>query len=241
MTAIPDAVRFGFLGAGWIAGRALAPAVHAANGAVLHAVAARDTTRAEQLEPVGRCYDDYAALLLDPDVDVVYINLTNDQHAPWALAALAAGKHVLCEKPLGLGPEEVRGMTDAARSAGRLLVEAFWYRWHPRTRRLEQLLAAGALGPVHEVDAEFSFDGSDDARMTGNYRLDPARGGGALYDVGCYAVSLAHLVLGPSLRVDRVETVVGPTGVDLDTAARVTAPAGLTAGKGVAALRDRRT
>jgi predicted dehydrogenase len=210
-----DQVRFGFLGAGWIAHRALAPAVHAADGARLQAVAARDVDRAAGLEPTGHAYTDYRAVLDDPEVDVVYISLSNDLHRPWTLAALEAGKHVLCEKPLGLDAAEVAEMVAAATSAGRLLVEAFWYRWHPRTRRLEHLLRDGALGRVQAVEAEFSFDGGDDPRLVGNFRLDPARGGGALYDVGCYAISAAHLALGPTLAVERATATLGATGVDL--------------------------
>jgi xylose dehydrogenase (NAD/NADP) len=223
-------VRFGFLGAGWIAHRALGPAVHAATGAVLQSAAARDATRAATLEPAGRTYTDYAALLADPDVDVVYICLANDAHREWTLAALAAGKHVLCEKPLGLDVAEVGEMVEAARIADRLLVEAFWYRWHPRTRRLEQLLSLGALGPIQAMEADFSFSGADDPDKSGNYRLDPARGGGALYDVGCYAISAAHLVLGPELTVEKVDGIIGPTGVDLATTVALRADAGAQAG-----------
>jgi xylose dehydrogenase (NAD/NADP) len=226
-------VRFGFLGAGYIAHRALGPAVHAADGVVLQAVAARDEERAASLEPAGRSYTDYAALLADPDVDVVYICLNNDAHHEWTLAALAAGKHVLCEKPLGLDVAEVSDMIEAARVADRLLVEAFWYRWHPRTRRLEQLLSLGALGPIQVMEADFSFSGADDpgkAGKVGNYRLDPARGGGALYDVGCYAISAAHLVLGSGLTVEEVDSTVGPTGVDLATTVALRAADGIHAG-----------
>jgi len=222
-------VRFGFIGAGWIAHRALAPAVHAADGAVLQAAAARDADRAASLEPAGRSYggpDGYRALIADPEVDVVYVNLSNEGHRPWSLAALEAGKHVLCEKPLGLDAAEVNQMIGAAERAGRLLVEAFWYRWHPRTRRLEELLAAGDLGPVREMEADFSFDGRTEQRMAANYRLDPERGGGALYDVGCYSVSAAHTVLGTDLRVAGAQAVIGDTGVDLTTTARLRAGAG---------------
>ena len=185
-------VGFGFLGAGNIARTALGPAVHAADGAHLQAAAARDASRAAALEPAGRSVDDYAALLGDDAVDVVYISLANDAHAPWTVAALEAGKHVLCEKPLGLDPTEVRRMHDAAAAADRLLVEAWWYRWHPRTLRAIELIGAGAIGRVARVESEFSFD----ADLTGNYRLDAGRGGGALYDVGCYAVDAARWALG---------------------------------------------
>ncbi len=234
-------VRFGFLGAGWIAHRALAPAVHSADGAVLQAAAARDADRARSLAPAGRAYDSYDALLADPDVDVVYVNLGNDGHRPWTTAALRAGKHVLCEKPLGLDPAEVAEMTQAAEAAGRLLVEAFWYRWHPRTRRLEQLVAEGAVGRVQYIEAEFSFDGGGEDRMRGNYRLDPARGGGALLDVGCYSVSAAHTVLGPDLALGpslpgaagSVDRRTGPTGVDVSTSARLACVGGPHAGADV--------
>ncbi len=188
-------VRFGFVGAGWIAHRALAPAVHAAEGAVLQAVAARDASRAARLEPAGRCYDDYAALLDDPAVDVVYLSLSNEAHVPWAVRALEAGKHVLCEKPLGLDAAEVDRAFAAAAAADRLLVEALWYRWHPRSTRSQALVAAGDLGEIRHVDAELAFVGDWSGENAGNYRLDPTRGGGAWYDVGVYPLSFAEWAL----------------------------------------------
>jgi xylose dehydrogenase (NAD/NADP) len=229
MGEMTDQVRFGFLGAGGIATRALAPAVHAAPHAKLQAVAARDADRATGLEPEGRVYTDYAALLADPDVEVVYIALNNDVHHTWTVAALEAGKHVLCEKPLGLDDTEVAAMTAAAAAADRLLVEAFMYRWHPRLRRVEQLLALGLLGAVRSVSAEFSFAGPADGDLATAYRLDPNRGGGALYDVGCYTLSASHIALGPRLLVDEVTTTVGVTGVDLALSARLHNPAGAVA------------
>ena len=204
-------VRWGFLGAGMIASTALAPAVHAADGAVLHAAAARDRARAAALGP-ATAYDDYAALLADDEVEAVYVALANDQHLPWTLAALAAGKHVLCEKPLGLTAAEVDQM--AAAAGDLLVVEASWYRWHPRVRLARQRLRE--VGAVQHVAAGFTFTG----RLDGNYRLDPARGGGALYDVGCYAVSACLWAVGQGGPVDVVaQSRLGPTGVDLDTRA----------------------
>ncbi len=197
--AVTPPVRFGFVGAGWIATEALAPAVHAADGAVLQAVAARDEQRARALEPAGRVFAGdtaYAELLADPDVDVVYISLSNEAHVPWVIAAVAAGKHVLCEKPLALTAAQATAAFDAADAAGRLLVEAFFYRWHPRTRRVEDLVRSGELGQVHTVDAAFCFDDADWAGASvGNYRLDSRRGGGALYDVGVYPLSVARWAL----------------------------------------------
>jgi predicted dehydrogenase len=222
-------VGFGFVGAGGIAQRALGPAVHTATGAHLQAAASRDPARAAALGPAGGTYDSYEALLADPGVEVVYVALNNDFHKPWTLAALAAGKHVLCEKPLGLDPDEVAEMTTAAAAAGKVLVEAFWYRWHPRTRRLEELLAQGALGPLQSVEADFSFAGARDGDPATAYRLDPARGGGALYDVGCYALSAAHTALGPWLTLEDATQETGPTGVDLATHAQLRAPSGALA------------
>jgi predicted dehydrogenase len=203
-------IRWGFLGAGFIAARALAPAVHAAEGSVLQSVAARDIHRGEQLAPV-RAYTEYEAVLEDPDVDAVYISLTNEAHLSWVQAALAAGKHVLCEKPLGLDAPEVARMFQRADAAGRLLVEATMYRWHPRTRRAEELVRSGAIGEVTGVDASFTFDGVPE----GNYRLEPERGGGAWYDVGCYTVSAARWALGRDLGdPDGVARRDLPGGVD---------------------------
>ncbi len=180
-------VGWGFLGAGYIARAALAPAVHSADGAALVAAGARDIARAAALGPRGAAYGSYDEVLADPSVEAVYIALANDDHLPWAERALAAGKHVLCEKPLGLTAAEVRQMAATARAADRLLVEASWNRWHPRTRRAEALLRSGAIGAVRRVEAGFTFAGVAED----NYRLDPARGGGALYDVGCYATAAA--------------------------------------------------
>ncbi len=213
-------VRWGFLGAGFVASRALAPAVHAADGAVLQVVGARDAGRAAALEPV-RSVASYEAVCAADDVDVVYIALPNHDHLPWTLRALAAGKHVLCEKPLGLDAAEVDVLVEAARRSGRLLVEASWNRWHPRTRRIEALLAD--TPGRRRVRASFTFSGVP----ADNYRLDPARGGGALLDVGCYVVGAALATLGPGeVSVAEAACRFGPTGVDLTATARLVHPNG---------------
>ncbi len=203
--------RWGFLGAGNIARTALAPAVHAADGAVLQAAAARDPLRAKGLGPLT-VHSSYDALLADPEVDAVYISLSNEAHLPWTLAALTAGKHVLCEKPLGLTAGEVDQM-HAARGA-LLVVEASWYRWHPRVRLAQQRLPE--IGTVEHVTAGFTFAGS----LEGNYRLDPGLGGGALYDVGHYAVSAALWAVGRGLPLHvRARARLSGSGVDLSTEA----------------------
>lgn len=196
-------INWGFLGAGSIASSSLAPAVHATADASLHSVAARDPERAAALGP-GRTYATYQELLGDPEVEVVYIALHNSAHREWVEAALRAGKNVVCEKPIALSTAEIDSMTAAADASGKLLVEAAWNRWHPRTRAMEALLEQGAIGEVRRVAAY--FDGI--APTPGNYRLHPARGGGALYDVGYYAVSATLAAFGwqqPEVREVRQE------------------------------------
>lgn len=209
-------VRWGLLGAGWISRRAIAPAIHSASGAVLEVVGSRDEARARALSPRRGVSSDYAAVIEDPDVDAIYIALSNDGHLPWAEAALAAGKAVLCEKPLGRTGSEARAMRAAAQAEDGLLVEATWNLWHPRTARAAALVASDAIGRLREVSGSFVFDGVDE----GNYRLDPSRGGGALLDVGCYPLTAAAWATGaPRANVEDVELVAGATGVDLTAAA----------------------
>lgn len=176
--------RWGFLGAGFIASKALAPATHAAVGATLYAVASRDTRRAEKLEPT-RTHGAYREVIEDENVDAVYIALSNDEHLPWTIAALEAGKAVLCEKPLTLDGEQCRHAMSVARSTGCLLVEATWLRWHPRYRRANELLGGERSGPISAIDAAFTFNGVPHD----NYRMDHSKGGGALLDLGPYVLA----------------------------------------------------
>jgi predicted dehydrogenase len=211
-------VRWGFIGAGFVAGRAMAPAVHAADGAVLYAVASRDARRSAELEPQV-VHESYRALIEDPRVDAVYISLTNVQHKEWVVAALEAGKHVLCEKPLALNADEVRTMQSAADRHQRLLVEAVWTRWQPRMKRMAEIVQRGDLGDVSSISSAFTFLGD----LTGNYRSQPEMGGGALLDVGCYQAHLWLMLLGENVEfsVDAVHIATGPTGIDLTTKAHV--------------------
>lgn len=211
-----DPVRWGFLGAGWIATRALAPAIHRSRAGVLHSVGARDLSRARALEPVGAAYDSYRAVIEDPGVEAVYIALANDVHVQWSIEALRAGKHVLCEKPLGMSAAEVEALIAVADATGLLAVEASWNRWHPRTARLAEIIASEEIGAIRHVSAGFTFDGVD----ADNYRLDPARGGGALYDLGPYAMAAPVWLTGSAdFTAHRVERLLHPGGVDLTTRA----------------------
>ena len=212
------AVNWGFLGAGFVASRGLAPAVHASRGATLYAVASRDEKRSATLAPerVHATYDD---LLADERVDAVYISLSNSQHLEWVTKSLEAGKHVLCEKPLGLNASETESMFACASKSGRLLVEAVWGRWHPRFSRMVDVAANGTFGNIVHIETAFTFT----SEMTNNYRLNPLMGGGALLDVGCYqAHAWVALTNGAKdLEITDLTRTIGPTGIDLTTDASV--------------------
>lgn len=206
-------LRWGLLGAGWISRRAIAPAIHSAEGACLAAVAARDLQRAQALSPAALASTSYGQVVDSDEVDAVYIALSNDAHLPWAMQAIEAGKPVICEKPLGCNASESRRMRAAAKAHDVLLVEATWNVWHPRTRRAHALLLADAIGALKAVSGAFVFDGV----APKNYRLDPHRGGGALLDVGCYPLTAAAWAIdsaGP-VAVEKAAITLSDSGVDL--------------------------
>jgi predicted dehydrogenase len=199
------------LGAAWIAGMAVLPAIAASSNGRLVAIAARDAERAREMAapyPVLGVLDSYEAVLADPGVDAVYVPLVNSAHRQWTLRALQAGKHVLCEKPLAMNAPEAEAMAAAAASSGKHLMEAFMYRFHPRITAL----VAALRDPMY-VHATFGFK-LDDAS---NYRLKADLGGGALLDVGCYVVSVARWILGEPSHVLARSRFAG--GVDMTTSA----------------------
>jgi predicted dehydrogenase len=192
----------------------------------LYAVASRDEQRSVTLEP-ERVHVTYEDLLADKRVDAVYISLSNSQHLEWVTKSLEAGKHVLCEKPLGLNAQETEEMFATASRSGRLLVEAVWGRWHPRFSRMVEVVASGAIGKIEHIETSFTFT----SEMTDNYRLNPLMGGGALLDVGCYqAHAWVALTDGATdVEIDELSRTVGPTGVDLTTDVSVRINSSITA------------
>ena len=207
-------VNWGFIGAGVVASKALAPAVRSASNANLYAVASRDISKASNLSP-ERVYDNYDELINDPKVDAIYISLPNNFHAPIASRALRSGKAVLCEKPLTMNYQESLELVEAAALSKSLLVEAIWYRWHPRLIKACQQIAAGVIGEIKEINAAFTYVNSN----KGNYRFDPALGGGALLDLGPYPLHLIPSLFGSEARVELLDVnqEFGPSGVDLVT------------------------
>lgn len=216
-TAQP-ALRMGILGCAQIA-RAFARDVAGSPHTQLVAVASRQADKAEAFARdfgIPRHHASYEALLADAAVDAVYIPLPNSLHAPWAVAAARAGKHVLCEKPLALDAAEAEAMFAAATAHRVVLLESYPYWFQPQTRDLLTLLHGGAIGSVRSVQANFGFTL---AQPAGNIRMDAALGGGALLDAGSYPMSLIRLVMGCApLRV-QAHARWAPTGVDLATAA----------------------
>ncbi len=208
-------LRWGVLSTAKIARTAVIPALRRAARCRLVALASRDEAKgrevARQFE-IPRVYGSYEALLADPEVDAVYIPLPNHLHVEWSIAALRAGKHVLCEKPLALTAADAERVVAEAERAGRRLMEAFMYRLHPSWQAVVDLVAGGRIGRLTAVQSWFSFYNDDPT----NIRNVAAYGGGALYDIGCYGVNLSRLLFGGEPDAVEAAIVRDPaTGVDV--------------------------
>ncbi len=215
-------LRWGILGCARISRRGLIPGILGSKAGTLHALASRDlaTARAWADEfGVPHAHGSYEQTIADPDIDAIYIPLPNELHRRWAEAAADAGKHVLCEKPLALDLGDARAIVDHCRARGVVLREAFMWRHQPRTADLLRRVRDGAIGTLRLVRSSFSFPID-----MGDWRLDPARGGGALWDVGCYGVSTARLFAGGEPQSVRAVAHFGPTGVDLSLLAATKFP-----------------
>lgn len=172
------------------------PAMQTAQFGRVAALASRDVekgrTVAQQLG-IPRVHSSYEALLADPEIDAVYLPLPNHLHVPWSIRALEAGKHVLCEKPIGLDAREAAGLVAAAARFPRLkIMEAFMYRFHPQWQKARQLVREGAIGELRTIHAHFSYWNVDPQ----NIRNIGAIGGGGMMDIGCYCVSFGRWVFG---------------------------------------------
>ena len=193
--AVSDRLRWGVLSTANIGRAAVNPAIQASRNGVLNAVASRDRDRAEAFareHGIPRSHGSYEALIEDPEIDALYVPLPNSMHRDWVIHALRAGKHVLCEKPLALGATDCMEMAAAAVESGVKLMEAFMYRFHPRTEQVIEMVRNGQIGEVGAVRSTFTFR----LRSPDNIRLDPSLGGGALMDVGCYCVNVSRTMVG---------------------------------------------
>jgi len=207
-----DKVRWGLLSTARI-NRRLIPAIRASARGELAAVASRtrETARAyaDQWE-IPHAFESYQAMLDSDRVDAVYISLPNHLHAEWAIRALRAGKHVLCEKPFALSLEDVDAMIAASRETGCYLAEAFMYRHHPQTKLVGELVRSGRLGEVRAVRGIFTFAIASESDV----RLNPEWGGGSLWDVGVYPLSFAQYLFGGPPEAVSALQVTGASGVD---------------------------
>lgn len=187
-------IGWGILSTARIGTEKVIPAMQASRHGEVRAIASRGVDRAQAAAErlgIGKAHGSYEALLADPDVDAVYVPLPNHLHVDWSIRALEAGKHVLCEKPVGLDAADARRLLDAAAAYPRLKVmEAFMYRFHPQWRRTLAWVAEGAVGELRTVQSFFSYFNDD----PGNIRNQAGMGGGALMDIGCYNVSLSRLL-----------------------------------------------
>jgi hypothetical protein len=189
-------VRWGILGAANFARQHMAPAINEAEGAVLAALATSDAARAAPFAAIApglRVHSSYDALLADPEIDAVYVPLPNHLHVEWTLKALAAGKHVLTEKPIAMTATEIDRIIAARNSSGLLAAEAYMIVHHPQWQRARELVQDGAIGAVRHADAAFSYDNAADP---GNIRNRPETGGGGIRDIGVYTYGSVRFVTG---------------------------------------------
>lgn len=206
-------VRWGVLGAARFAREHMAPAIHAAHGAELAALATSDPAKADGFRafcPGLAVHSSYDALLADPSIDAVYIPLPNHLHVEWTLKALAAGKHVLTEKPIALNAHEIDQIIAARDRSGLLAAEAYMIVHHPQWQRAKDWLAAGEIGTLMHADVAFSFNLTEG----GNIRNKPETGGGSLRDIGVYTFGCARFVTGAE-PVDLSARIHRENGVDV--------------------------
>lgn len=191
-----EPIRWGILGAAHFARTQMGPAIHAAKGARLAGLATSSPDKARDFAafaPGLQVYDGYEALLVDPQIDAVYIPLPNHMHVEWSLRAIEAGKHVLCEKPMAMRAAEYQQLIDARDRSGLQVAEAYMIVHHPQWQRTRALVAEGAIGTLRHVNGLFTYDNSSDP---GNIRNKPDTGGGGIPDIGVYTMGSTRWVTG---------------------------------------------
>jgi len=212
---VTDPVRWAIIGTAGIAGRTFLPSLDYVGGGEARVVAGRDADRTARFardHGVQHAVSDYQEALADPQVDAVYVPLPNSMHAQWAMAALEAGKAVLCEKPLCSSLEETQRLLAVAAKTGLPMWEAIAFLFRSQTDRFLELIADGAIGEVREIQSSFHF-----TLRPGDIRLSAQLAGGALADVGCYPIRLARLVFGSEATGVRASQRLTDGGVDAET------------------------
>jgi predicted dehydrogenase len=206
MTDATGKIRWGVLGVAGIAVKKVIPAMQKGALCTIDAIASRDADRAQTAAAslgIPKAYASYEALLADPEIDAIYNPLPNHLHLPWTTRAAEAGKHVLCEKPIGLNAGEARQLLAVEQRTGVTIGEAFMVRTHPQWIRTRELILEGAIGDLHAIEGHFSYYNADPA----NIRNVPAYGGGGLMDIGCYPINTSRFIFGAEpFRVSAVLT-----------------------------------
>jgi predicted dehydrogenase len=224
---VASPIRIGILGAADIAPEALIDPARSVDDVEISAVAARDPERAREFAAangIPRVLDSYDALLADADIDLVYNPTPNGLHGRWTVAAVEAGKHVLCEKPFTANAAEARSVVAAIAKTDRIVIEAFHYRYHPLIARAIEVTRSGELGKLVSVEAGFGGMG----RPLDDIRWNLALAGGALMDVGCYPVNLVRTLMGTEPQVVAATADMSETGVDADIDIDLEFPDGVT-------------
>jgi len=188
-------VKWGIIGVAKIGMEKVIPAMQQAEGVEIVGIASRDPARAEaarQQLGIEKAYGSYEALLADPEIEAVYNPLPNHLHVPWTAKALEAGKHVLCEKPLGMNAHEAATLIEARNSSGKLLQEAFMVKCHPQWLKAKELIEAGRIGDARAASGIFCYHNADPE----NVRNKADIGGGGILDIGCYMTLMSRWMLG---------------------------------------------
>jgi predicted dehydrogenase len=210
-------LRWGVISTANIGKKRLNPAIQASTNGELVAVASRDASKAQAFAEesgIPRFYGSYEELLADPEIDAVFNPLPNSLHREWTIRAIESGKHVLCEKPMAVSPEECEEMEAAAAANGVKLMEAFMYRFHPRFAQVREMLESGVIGELKQIRSTFTFK----LDRPKDIRWDRDLGGGALMDVGCYCVNVSRMFFGREPVEVRAMANWGDSGVDMQLA-----------------------
>jgi len=223
--ANPDRLRWGLLGTARINQAVIGP-IRKSNHSQLTAVASRSQDQAEQYAKswgIPRFHASYEALVVDPEIDVIYISLPNGLHAEWSIKAMQMGKHVLCEKPLTTNTLDMDSVEETTRQTGMVIAEAFMYRHHPQTLLVKEMIDDGEIGNLQLIRGSFCYTSS----RPNNPRFDPHLGGGSLWDVGCYPINYARYLIGEEPIEVYGSQVTGITGIDLLYAGQLRFPGGV--------------
>jgi predicted dehydrogenase len=210
-------LKWGVLGTANIAKKAVIPGILSSENGELYAIAGRKTEKCEEFNKLfnpEKIFYSYDELLMDGNVEAVYIPLPNALHLEWVLKALKSGKHVLCEKPLGLDEVEVKKMFAVAREEDRVLIEAFAYIQNPLIKKMKEVVDSGEIGELKSMNSTFTFDLT--SRLN-NIRWDKDLGGGAMYDLGCYTLHLSRYLADSAVKDIKSTLIRAEKAVDVTT------------------------